>query len=146
MHYWDASALVPLCVAEDSSRFLRDLGAKTEMVTWCLSAIEIASAIERRSREGVLADPGRRLALDKLAALREGWVEILAADSVVERALRLLAAHPLRAADSAQLAAALVAVEDRPRGHHFVCNDERLAAAASREGFATITGAGSALA
>jgi hypothetical protein len=37
-----------------------------------------------------------------------------------------------------QLAAALVAVSDRPRGHVFVSTDERLREAALREGFRLI--------
>ena len=50
-------------------------------------------------------------------------------------AQRLLRLHPLRAADALQLAAAVVASEHEPRSLDFVCLDERLAAAASREGF-----------
>jgi hypothetical protein len=49
--------------------------------------------------------------------------------------MRLVATHPIRAADAMQLGAALVAVSDRPAGHDFVCGDARLASAAAREGF-----------
>lgn len=52
-----------------------------------------------------------------------------------ERAERLLAVHPLRAADALQLAAALVAVKDKPRDRGFVVTDGLLADAARREGF-----------
>lgn len=138
MHFWDASAVVPLCVAEGSSERLRALAAKTGIVTWCLTAVEVASAIERRARERALDATGRAQAIKNLLTLRQGWTEILAADVVVERSLRLLATHPLRAADAVQLGAALVAVEDRPAAHSFVCNDERLMAAAAREGFITV--------
>lgn len=51
---------------------------------------------------------------------------------------RLLAVHPLRAADALQLAAALRWCEDEPGGKAFVCLDDRLRAAARREGFSPI--------
>ena len=70
-----------------------------------------------------------------LSDLAGAWAEVTAAARIRERALRALATHPLRAADAVQLAAALVAAEDRPRGHHFVCGDLRLREAATREGF-----------
>ena len=56
-------------------------------------------------------------------------------DLVVERAQRVLDLHALRAADAAQLAAALVASGERPRELPFVTLDRRLAEAAEREGF-----------
>jgi predicted nucleic acid-binding protein len=68
------------------------------------------------------------------------WTEVSALGPVRERAMRLVATHTLRAADAMQLAAALVAVSDRPAGHEFVCADARLRAAAAREGFRVLTG------
>lgn len=135
MRYWDASALLPLVVAEPSSDRLRRLARGSDIVTWCLSSVEIGSALERRARAGALVGAERRLALDTLQELSAAWTEITAISAVRERALRLLAVHPLRAADALQLAAALVAAADRPTGHEFVCADERLADAAAREGY-----------
>jgi hypothetical protein len=136
MHYWDASAIVPLCVEEDSSARLRRLAEAERIVTWCVSAVEVRSGIERRAREGWLAPGAREKALADLRELSEAWTEVTTIGPVRERALRLLAVHPLRAADAVQLAAALVVTEDRPVGHSFVCNDPRLRTAAEREGFA----------
>ncbi len=59
-------------------------------------------------------------------------------DGVRLIAQRLLRLHPLRAADSLQLAAALLACEHRPQGWQFVCLDARLSLAAEREGFNVI--------
>jgi hypothetical protein len=56
-------------------------------------------------------------------------------DAVLEMARRLLRVHPLRAADSLQLAAAVLASEGRPSTLEFVCLDDRLGIAAQREGF-----------
>lgn len=135
MRYWDASALVPLVVAEPLTDALRRLASDGEILTWCLSAVEIASAIERRAREGALTGKDRRLALDTLLELSGVWTEITAVAQVRERACRLLAVHPLRAADALQLAAALVAAGDRPALHEFVSTDARLTDAAAREGY-----------
>jgi hypothetical protein len=46
-----------------------------------------------------------------------------------------LRVHPLRAADALQLAAAYIAAERRPSSLELVILDDRLAAAARREGF-----------
>jgi hypothetical protein len=139
MRYWDASALVPLCVAEPTTAALRRL-AGDGIVTWSLSAVEIASAIERRAREGRLTDDARVAARAALSEMAAAWTEIAALGPVSERAMRLVATHPLRAADAMQLGAALVAVSDRPTGHEFVCADARLRDAAGREGFAVLVG------
>jgi predicted nucleic acid-binding protein len=134
VRYWDASALVALCVAEASTPAVRPL-ARVGIVTWSVSAVEIASAIERRAREGGLTDAERSAARAAVADLAAAWTEISALGPVRERAMRLVATHAIRAADAMQLGAALVAVSDRPAGHDFVCTDARLGIAAAREGF-----------
>jgi hypothetical protein len=50
----------------------------------------------------------------------------------------MLRVHDLRAADALQLAAGVAAAEGRPATLAFVCLDERLAAAAEREGFGVV--------
>lgn len=134
MRYWDASMLVCLCVEESDTGTARRLAAGG-IATWSLSAVEIAAAVERRSREGSLDAEGRAAARVALAELMASWTEITSLTAVRERALRLVATHALRSADAMQLAAALVAVSDRPDGHAFVCADARLREAAGREGF-----------
>ena len=60
MRYWDASALVPLVIAErDSSRVERWLRADPDVVVWTLTRVELLSALARRRR----AEPsaGRQL-------------------------------------------------------------------------------------
>lgn len=135
MQYWDASALVPLCVEESTSAVLRPIASGSSLVTWCLSPVEITSAIERRAREGALTTSERAAALANLALLVQSWTEVTGMGPVRERAIRLLATHRLRAADALQLGAALIAVGDLPSGHQFVCLDSHLREAAGREGF-----------
>ena len=50
---------------------------------------------------------GAVLAIRRLDALAAHWIEVDGLDAVRARAERILAVHPLRAADALQLAAAL---------------------------------------
>jgi uncharacterized protein len=62
------------------------------------------------------------------------------ADAVRRTAERLLRVHPLRCADSLQLAAALISADHDPATLEIVCLDARLTGAARREGFAVLEG------
>ena len=66
------------------------------------------------------------------------WQEVLPVPVVRRTAMRLLRVHPLRAANSLQLAAAVVLAEGHPAGVPFVTLDARLALAADREGFTVV--------
>lgn len=135
MRYWDASALVPLLVAEPRSEEVRGwLDEDPAILTWAWSRVEITSAVERRSRMEELSRTDRREALRRLQNLAEHWNEVVDLDAVRVRALALLARHPLRAADAGQVGAALLAAGDDPASMTFVCLDEQLALAAEREG------------
>jgi predicted nucleic acid-binding protein len=78
-------------------------------------------------------------ALDRLRSLEAGWVEIAPAEAVRASAVRLLRTHPLRVADAMQLAAAIFTAGGAPRSLPFVTFDDRLALAASKEGFPVVT-------
>lgn len=75
---------------------------------------------------------------DRLKQLAGGWHEIDPSDAVREAAVRFLRVHPLRIADALQLAAAFVAAERRPSSLEVITLDDRLAAAASKEGFVLV--------
>ena len=135
MRYWDTSALVPLIVREPSTERLRALmTADGGIVTWAWTRVELASAVERRARAGFMDREQRRAALDECELLAATWDEVSDLAAVRVRAIALLARHSLRAADAAQLGAALFVAEQGARGLSFVCLDERLARAAEREG------------
>jgi predicted nucleic acid-binding protein len=137
--YWDASAITPL-IAEEPTRdyLLRLLEQDADMLAWWGTPVEIASALARREREGLLTADDVTNALTTVHALAESWHEIVPSDSIRRTAERLLRAHPLRAADSLQLAAALIAADHDPMSLEFVCLDVRLARAAQREGFVVV--------
>lgn len=139
MRFWDASAIVPLLVAEATTRPLQELAADDPvMLVWWTTEVECASAIARLEREGDLATPEAVEAFDRLKRFADGWHEIDPSDGVREAAVRFLRVHALRAADALQLAAAFVAAERRPPSLEVIALDERLATAARKEGFAVI--------
>ncbi len=135
MRYWDASALLPLLVEEPGTALVRGwLEEDGEVCTWGWTHVELASAIERRSREDRLSSAMRQNVLRQVAVLMSHLHEVTDLLAVRKRALPLLARYPLRAADAAQLAAALVVSDPEPASLEFVCLARRLADAASREG------------
>ena len=140
MSFWDTSALVALSVDEPRRQVaLRVLEADEQIVVWWGTAIEYVAAVSRRERDGSLQTDDVAAHLGRLNALSQVWYEVQPSRRVKTVAQRLLRVHPLRAADSLQLAAALVAAEDEPESLGFVCFDTRLNQAASREGFSILT-------
>ena len=142
MRYWDASALVPLLVSEPSTDLARTwLADDSEIVTWAWTRVEIASAIERRAREGALSRRDRRQVLERLETFADTWDEVTEVLAVRSRASLLLARHPLRAADAGQLGAALLVNEQLDgRPLSFMCLDRRLSEAAELEGLRVADG------
>ena len=139
MKFWDASAIVPLLVAEESTRRLQALAAKdAAMLVWWGSAVECISALARLERNSALNARAMTLALQRLRQLTAGWHEVDPSDEIRETAARFLRVHPLRAADALQLAAAFAAAERRPASLEIVTLDDRLANAARKEGFAAL--------
>lgn len=139
MRFWDASAIIPLLGAEPTrERLIALLDEDPDMLAWWGTPVEIASAVARREREGLLTADEVGAALAAARELAESWHEIVPSDAVRRTAERLLRLHPLRAADSLQLAAALVAADYDPANLPMVCLDVRLAQSARREGFSVI--------
>ena len=139
MRFWDASAIVPLLVAEAATGAALDLlDADPEMLVWWGTPVECTSALARREREGAHSTAGVTAAAERLRQLAAAWQEILPADPVRTIAQRLLRVHPLRAADALQLAAAVAASEHDAASLPFVCLDDRLGEAAAREGFPVV--------
>jgi len=136
LKYWDSSALVALVVDEPRSAERRaTIRQDPVIVTWWGSRIECASALNRLEREHRFEGGGFDRSMDQLGLLAASWVEIEPLEQVRRRAIRLLRLHSLRAADALQLAAALTAAGEDPQRLELVSSDDRLSAAAHREGF-----------
>jgi uncharacterized protein len=138
MAFWDSSALVPLCVREPASQVVHSYLRKHAPVVWWGSLVEVRSAVARLHRAGHLDDAQTHGALARLRILAAGWKEILPHDELRELAGALLDEHPLRSADSFQLAAALTWCHHRPARRIFVCLDRRLSVAARDAGFSLL--------
>ena len=136
--FWDASALVPLCVHEITSRKAQFQLRQFSPVVWWGSRVEVHSAVARLHRLGKLKDPEKKGALSRLDVLGRGWREILPSDSLRDLATRLLDTYELRAAVSLQLAAALVWCHERPERRMFISADQRLSKTAAGAGFLVV--------
>jgi predicted nucleic acid-binding protein len=141
MKFWDASAVIPLLAHEPRrERLLELLERDPQVLIWWGTPVEIASALARRERDKLLSADEVAQALAVARELTDSWHEIVPSDSVRRVAERLLRMHPLRAADSLQLAAALIAADHNPTTLQMVCLDARLSGAARREGFTVLDG------
>lgn len=109
------------------------------MLVWWAAPVECTSALARRERDGELSPADVVLSLDRLRYLKETWQEIVPSVAVRNLAERLLRVHALRAADSLQLGAAILAAEREPAALEFVSLDLRLNDAATPEGFRAVT-------
>jgi predicted nucleic acid-binding protein len=106
-----------------------------DIVVWWATRVECLSALSRRRREGALDNNSELKAKTILSALSEEWSEVQPSEPVRQRAERLLAVHPLRAADAFQLAAALLWAQETPQGLEIICLDQNLREAGHKEGF-----------
>ena len=137
--FWDASAIVPLCCLQPQTQAARQARRLfPQLVTWWATNVECNSALRRLERAQELTVRETQQAFQELDRLRLRWTEVAPLEEVRSLAERLLGSHPLRAADSLQLAAALIWCNRHPRGKTFVGSDEKLLEAAEKEGFNVI--------
>lgn len=136
--FWDASALVPLCISDAASRLVQSHLRRFAPVVWWGSLVEVQSAICRLHRDKEITNTGKQGAAARLRLLSLGWREILPGDQIRELALQSLDQYSLRAADSLQLAASLIWCDRRPSRRTFICGDRRLIEAAKSAGFSVL--------
>lgn len=139
MKFWDASAVIPLCIDEPQTKIVQDIAKKDNaLVVWWGSLVECYSAFARLHRDGFLGSQEEEQVWEILSSLATTWTEIEPSEDIRDIAVRLLLNHSLRAADSLQLAAAIVWADKKPKGQHFVCFDHRLREAARKESFTVL--------
>jgi predicted nucleic acid-binding protein len=107
-------------------------------VVWWGALVEIHSAIRGAHLLGKLNDQEKGKALSRLELLSSGWREVLPDDALRDLACQLLDAHDLHAADSFQLAAALVWCQHRSASRNFLSADRRLSESARARGFSVV--------
>jgi predicted nucleic acid-binding protein len=139
LKFWDTSALITLLIDEPHSDEIRSLAKEDEAIAaWWSSPVECLSAFARLRREDHLTVKEEEGLRRLLALVVEEWTEIEPTAEVRGLAGRILFTHPLRAADSLQLAAALMWAGRDGAGHEFVCLDNRLRLAARKESFTVL--------
>ncbi len=117
MRFWDASAIVSLCIEQPSSAAARALEQEDpHIAAWWASPVECWSAFARLRREGHADLTGEETARSRLRVLQESWTEIRPGEEIRMLAARLLRLHPLRAHDALQLSAALTWAGSPPSG------------------------------
>ena len=133
--FWDASALVPLCVRQSMTPQAIALYKSYDAVVWWATPVEIASALARLVRMNQL-DAHDWAKAGKLAKSLAGWWSVIQpSDALRATSINLVDRYDLRAADSFQLAAALEWCEYVPQGRVFLTADQRLRDAALLSGF-----------
>jgi predicted nucleic acid-binding protein len=136
MRFWDSSALGAFFIPEVASTAVREwFQSDPEVIVWALTRVELRSALARRHREQPELADDLRLIWNEMVSASERWFTLSRFEEVCTVAERVLASHPLRAADALQLGAAIVAADGEPESLQFVTLDSRLADAARREGF-----------
>lgn len=130
--YFDASSLVKCFIEEEGSAEIRTLIADSLPTTSRLSAIEIASAICRRCREGQVTEVERNDALDRLDEVMAELYVVELTPAITASAQELLRHHPLRAGDAIQLASFLAVRARTGANVRFSAFDNRLVESAQR--------------
>jgi predicted nucleic acid-binding protein len=133
--FWDASALVPLCVGQSNTPRAIALYQSNEAVVWWATPVEIASALARLVRMKQLDSAEWVRARQLSAELASAWFVIGPSDGLRAKAAQLVDRYDLRAADALQLAAAMEWCQDVPQNRIFVTADQKLHEAALLAGF-----------
>lgn len=134
MRYFDASALVKRYVREEGSARVRRLLASDMPAASRLSEVEVASALERRAREGAFSRAERDRAMTAFVADFPALVVVELTSQITARARTLLQRHTLRAGDAVQIASCLFLQDQLGEPVTIVAFDDRLLAAARLEG------------
>ena len=133
--FWDASALVPLCVIQGITPSVISLYKSYPAVVWWATPVEIASALARLVRTREISSNEWAKARQVAMALADEWSVIEPSNALRDHATRLVDRYDLKAADATQLAAALDWCENAPRGEIFLTADQKLREAAVLSGF-----------
>ena len=141
-YFFDASALVKVYVHEPGSQWVRQVLRPREMRVFVspLSGPEVLAAITRKSRVGEIDDKTKSAGARAFRTdYRHRFAHTTLSPAVIEEAMALVLAHPLRGADAVQLAGALLLRKIAPQlgPITFVAADAALLRVARRTGLAT---------
>ncbi len=104
-----------------------------------ISAIEVASALARREREGAFTAAERDRGLKRLNTDLLAWILVELTAQLAAEAQALLIRHALRSGDAVQLASCLYLQREIGERISFAAFDDRLTTAAHAEGLTLIS-------
>ena len=104
-----------------------------------LSAIEVASALARRGREGAFTAAERDRGMKRLNADLSAWILVELTAELTADAQSLLVRHSLRSGDAVQLASCWYQQRETGERVPFAVFDDRLATAAHAEGLTLVS-------
>ena len=138
--YFDTSALVATYVADAcSAKAMRARRAADGVATSLLAYAETLAAFGSLQRSGKVTPSARRLVESRFLADWKEFRHVRLEGRLLPHIRRVLAAHPLKGADSVHLASACVVARACANAGiecSFACDDRPLAAAALAEGLA----------
>ena len=140
MKFWDSSALVHLLVNQAKTEATVKVIEKDPVlaVAWT-TEFECFSALCRLEREGKISARSFNEAHLRLKDLALSWNTVVLENEIGFEIKRILRLHPLRCADSIQLASAILVSNRLPHTLEFISFDEDLTEAASKEGFEVLS-------
>ena len=124
--FWDASALVSLCVRQSTTPHAISLYGTYDVVVWWATPVEIASALARLQRMKELDSLDWAKATNVAKKLSRLWSVIQTSERVRATSIELVDRFDLRAADSVQLGATLEWCEYAPQDRVFLMADQKL--------------------
>lgn len=133
--FWDASALVPLCVRQGITPRAIALYKIHDAVVWWATPVEIASALARLARMKELDTSDWTKARKLAKRLADSWSVIQPSDTLRAKSIDLVDRFNLRSSDAFQLAAAVEWCEGAAQGRIFLTADQKLREAALLSGF-----------
>ena len=137
-YYFDASALIKRYAVELGTAEVVDLLREaTDVYTTSVAYAELVMAFRRKRDEGRLQAEQLDYLLRDLDKEWEGFNRIGLTNPVLRLVRDRCRHHPLRALDAIHLASALL-LQEAGMDLTFVCSDQRLKDAASREGLKVV--------
>src|SRR5262245_22723120 len=113
--FWDTSSIVPIIVHQPSSKRAKELLRKhSKLVLAWITPIVVHSSLSRLAREGVLDEKHYAIAADRFTQIEKNRIEVFPSETLRVLCIEVLKNHDLRAADSLQLASALIWCNEKP--------------------------------
>ncbi len=133
--FWDASALLPLCVRQGQSVAASRLFRTYDIAVWWATPVELAEALASLSRMRKTTVKQLSAARILAANLAELWWVVQPSNIIRLHATTIVERYDLRPPAALQLAAALEWCEHESEGRVFLTADSRLREIAMYSGF-----------